>query len=247
MNRDLDWEGCANVRDLGGLVTADGRTTTVGALVRADNARRLTNAGWASAWAYGIRTVLDLRAPSESVADPPAHPSFAHAAISLFDHFDGDPAYRRALIDRLSAEEAPEQNRALYLDALRLDAPRFAEALTAIANACPGGILVHCAQGKDRTGLFAALLLRLVDVPMELVDADYVRSADRLGFADSTPREVVDHVISVVEAEHGSVAEYFLSAGSSAADLEGVARRLLDDREPSAYLEVAGSNPAPDT
>ena len=46
--RDLDWEGCFNVRDLGGLRTRDGRTTRFGRIVRADALDGLTEAGWAA-------------------------------------------------------------------------------------------------------------------------------------------------------------------------------------------------------
>ena len=117
----------------------------------------------------------------------------------------------------------------LYLEALSLDAPRFAEAISTMAVGEPGGFLVHCVTGKDRTGLLAALLLRLVDVPTDLVQADYIESEIRLGVVDSAPRGVMDCVIETLEAEHGSVAAYLLRAGASATDLERVAGRLLGD------------------
>ncbi len=59
--RVLSWEGCLNVRDLGGHVTGDGRTTRFGAVVRADNVQHLTEAGWAALVDYGVRTIIDLR------------------------------------------------------------------------------------------------------------------------------------------------------------------------------------------
>jgi protein-tyrosine phosphatase len=46
--RRLDWEGCLNVRDLGGHPTEDGGETRMGAIVRADSVRQLTEAGWAA-------------------------------------------------------------------------------------------------------------------------------------------------------------------------------------------------------
>jgi hypothetical protein len=227
MSRDLDWDGCMNARDLGGLPTADGETTALGAVVRADNARNLTHAGWQTAWDYGIRTVFDLRAAAESVADPPRHPDFAHAALSLFEHFDEDPVYRTDLIARVGDRGVAEQYRTLYVEALQLDARRFAEALSVVANAEPGGVLVHCTAGKDRTGLLAALFLRLAGVPIDVVDADYRRSAARLGRPDDAPRDVVDRVLATVEAEHGSTARYFLRGGASRADLDHARARLL--------------------
>ena len=46
MTRDLVWEGCLNVRDLGGLPTEDGGETRFGRVVRSDNVKKLSEAGW---------------------------------------------------------------------------------------------------------------------------------------------------------------------------------------------------------
>ena len=62
--RELSWDGCVNVRDLGGL----GRVRP-GAVVRAEAPTHLSEAGWAAAWAYGLRTIVDLRHPDECAPD----------------------------------------------------------------------------------------------------------------------------------------------------------------------------------
>ena len=64
----LDWDGCFNVRDLGGLPAADGSVTRRGALVRADALDRLTAEGWRTLAAHGVRTVIDLRGEDEQRA-----------------------------------------------------------------------------------------------------------------------------------------------------------------------------------
>jgi hypothetical protein len=63
--RDLEWEGCDNVRDLGGLPTAGGGETVRGRIVRANNLDLLTRDGWQALWDYGVRTVIDLRNQEE--------------------------------------------------------------------------------------------------------------------------------------------------------------------------------------
>jgi protein-tyrosine phosphatase len=107
----------------------------------------------------------------------------------------------------------------------------FATALAMIADARPGGVLMHCAGGKDRTGVLAALLLRLVGVPLSAVAQDYERSEHRLGAADSAPGGVIDKVIGAVETEHGSVDGFFLAAGATEADVERVRQRLRGARK----------------
>ena len=63
-DRELSWDGCVNVRDLGGL-----GQIRPGAVVRMEQPTRLSAAGWASAWAYGVRTFVDLRNVDEGEPD----------------------------------------------------------------------------------------------------------------------------------------------------------------------------------
>jgi protein-tyrosine phosphatase len=231
VSRDLDWDGCVNVRDLGGFTIPSG-TTAFGVFVRADNARKLTPAGWRAASEYGIRTVLDLRSDPECAADPPPHPDFAHRRISLFDHFDGDAAYRADLLARAASLDGAEKHRLLYGEALELDAARFAEAVGVLAEA-DGAVLFHCAGGKDRTGVLAALMLRLAGVPIEEVEADYVASQARLKQGPeahlhdgSTPPDVISQVLAELEARHGTAAAYLIDAGMPAEQLDRLHSRL---------------------
>ena len=75
--RHLGWEGCRNVRDLGGYPAMHGHATCWHAIVRADNLASLTAAGRAALVAYGVRSIIDLRRPHESVwesvAASPSH------------------------------------------------------------------------------------------------------------------------------------------------------------------------------
>ncbi|MEV0380285.1 tyrosine-protein phosphatase [Nonomuraea sp. NPDC050643] len=166
MDRDLAWDGCHNVRDLGGLPAGPGRRTRWGAVVRSDTPDRLTEAGWAAAAAHGVRTILDLRTPGEHRAKPGHRPpgmTIVNVPLSTGldrHHHDGTPLYLRSFIER-----RPE---------------RCAAALRAIAEAPPGGVLVHCVAGRDRTGLVALLLLALAGVAPGHILADYERSTARL-------------------------------------------------------------------
>jgi len=225
--RDLDWPDCVNVRDLGGLRTAAGVVVARRAVVRADNVERLTEAGWELARRYGVTTVLDLRSGGERADARSVPPGLDDVTVSLFDDFDSDPDYRTDVGRRIEGAEAVEAYRLLYAEALERNRAETAAAVRAVANARPGAVLVHCVGGKDRTGVLAALLLRLVDVPVATVAEDYGRSEARLGLADSAPASVIDVVLERLEGEYGSVAAYLASAGLSESELGAVRARLL--------------------
>jgi protein tyrosine/serine phosphatase len=178
VNRKLDWPACINARDLGGLA-AGPRRTRHGALVRSDSLTRLTAQGIAALKAYGIGTVIDLRYPGEWIESP--------------NPLAGDPEVRLAPISLLGVEGAQVHARdGQILDrvdwmqmVLRLSADNVAAIMCAIAAAPDGGVLFHCAGGKDRTGVVAMLLLSLAGVAEVEIAADYALSAEGVREAQS--------------------------------------------------------------
>ena len=91
------------------------------------------------------------------------------------------PDYGERLDALVDAVETPaEKTKAVYLDFLERFGPNFAAAIRAIADAPPGGVVVHCQGGKDRTGLVVALLLSLAGVSREEIAADYALSERNL-------------------------------------------------------------------
>jgi protein-tyrosine phosphatase len=228
---DLDWDGCINVRDLGGFPTRT-EPTASRVYVRADNARNLTARGWRAAADYGIRTVLDLRSDGECAADPPPQAGFDHYRISLFDHYDGDEAYRADLLQRVADLDDAERYQLLYREALELDAGRLVQALDVLANA-DGAILFHCVGGKDRTGLLTALVLRLVGVSLDDIEDDYMQTERRAQLAGRelthrflSPRGAITEVIGDLEARHGAVETYLRHIGLSTDAIDRIRRKL---------------------
>lgn len=242
----LDWDGSLNVRDLGGHPTENGGETRFGAIVRADSVRQLSDEGWAALVAYGVRTIVDLRRQHELDADPPAELPVDVVHVPLIDPVGHEideeiEAVAEAAPDALSAR------RAIYLEVLERFTPTFAQAVSAVARAPEGCVLVHCKGGTDRTGLVSALLLRLAGVPVEEVGADFALSGpNRAQILDpwiaeapddeerelrrvwaSTPAEVMTGVVEELERRHGSVEGYLQGAGVAERDLERVRERLL--------------------
>ncbi|MBN1920698.1 MAG: tyrosine-protein phosphatase [Anaerolineae bacterium] len=221
--RRLSWEGCVNVRDLGGLRTGDGRMTHYGALVRSDSPSRLTAAGWAALYAYGIRTIITLNTHGmveEALVVSPPYPDLVTVQVAIEDVTDREFARRWASSDLWGTP-------LYYRDALGRWPQRHAAAISAIARACPGGVLFHCIRGHDRTGIIALLLLALIGVVPEDIVADYELSVDPIR------EELLAHEnSSVPEALFGAlegldVADYLKSGGAIQEDLDAIRRRLL--------------------
>jgi protein-tyrosine phosphatase len=218
-NRVLSWEGCGNVRDLGGLQTESGGETRAGAVVRSDNVCRLTPAGWRALHEHGVRTIIDLRADKELVEDPPGDMPIEPLRVSLFGLLDGE--YLRELEERIQDLPPDERIRELYLDALERHRDSMARAVALVADAPEGGVLVHCAAGKDRTGLVAALLLRLAGVRDDVIVEDYAAS-----HPVETPPSAMEAVLAALDERYGSVREYLLGGGANPEQLERAAQRL---------------------
>lgn len=171
----LDWEGCFNARDLGGLPTSDGRQTRWGAAVRADSLDALTSRGWEEACEHGIRTVVDLRNEDEWGEDVSPRPASVKTIRIPLDEIED----REFWADEW--ENGPQFGTPLYYGPhLQRFPAKSAEVIAAIANAEPGGVAFHCAGGQDRSGQVAMLVLVLAGVDPGDIAADYILSRERL-------------------------------------------------------------------
>jgi protein-tyrosine phosphatase len=245
-SRDLTWDGCLNVRDLGGHQTEDGAETRFGSVVRADTVSRLTPAGWQALVDYGVRTVIDLRGDHEREEDPPGelpvdvlHVPFMEASEAEWEEI----AEQLEKLDELPVAEATREAYLIFLERFK---PNVAAAVRAVANAREGGVVVHCVGGKDRTGLLTALLLHVAGVPEADIADDYALSEERLRprhdawleaaeteaerrrleRITQTPPEVITGVFGELERRHGSIDAYLRSAGVSDEEIARARSRL---------------------
>lgn len=244
--RDLVWEGCLNVRDLGGHRTADGTETSYGAVVRADSIRKLSDDGWRQLVDHGIETVIDLRFDEELEADPPSDAPVKVVHIPLLGPVDPEFGTELDALARVAGGGAAA-TRAVYLEFLERFPANFAAVVRAIADAPSGGVLVHCQGGKDRTGLIVALLLSLAGVPHDEIAADYAVSERNLAEAQAEweaaaesdeelarrrqigacPPESMLGVLEELHRRWGGAREYLLAAGATEDELQRAAARLL--------------------
>lgn len=221
--RILAWDGCKNVRDLGGLRTRHGGLTRRSAIVRSDTPARLTAAGWAALYAYGIRTIVSLRTEGmteEQLSFRPGHPDLVTVQVAIEDVTDMEFVEQWASSDLWCTP-------LYYRDALRRWPERHADAISAIARARPGGVLFHCIRGNDRTGIISLLLLALAGVIPDDIIADHELSPDPeraeiLAREHSSVRDALLGALAGLDLDR-----YLRMGGASQEDLDSIRRRLL--------------------
>jgi protein-tyrosine phosphatase len=167
--RVVNVNGTRNLRDLGGYATADGqRRTRWKTLYRSDCLDQVDAAGQDMLVAAGLRSIFDLRDDGEVAARPNVFAGSTQVAYRRTPLFDGP----------LPELEAPAIGYMRELDYRGKPLAAVVEAVLA-----PGAVpaLIHCAAGKDRTGLVVALLLSAVGVPDATIAEDYALSSVCLG------------------------------------------------------------------
>lgn len=222
----------------GGLRTSDGVVTRRGAIVRSESLHLVSPAGWAAIEAYEVRTLVDLRNPDQRDREPQAPPpSITTVDVPLEDGLDGDAEF--AAWARTGQLGTP-----LYFGRFLERWPeRVNAAVAAVARARPGGVVVHCGKGSDRTGLVVMVVLALVGVTVADIVADYRLTASRLVTprARRLGRPDDSESIESVMAEAGTTTEAVLSrtlagfplpgsltgTGLRPADIDALRQRLL--------------------
>jgi protein-tyrosine phosphatase len=200
---DVDWPLCRNARDLGGLPTTDGSQISAGARYRTVGLFLLTVAGVAAVREAGVVRIIDLRWQRELDSEP--------------SPFAGDPiCVHVPMLDDPLPYEVPHDTYAPMLDFNR---ERIAEAFAALATAPPGGVIVHCHGGRDRTGVLVALALAVAGVPTDEIVADYGLSPERLPVA-------MANTLAHLDERYGGAEAYLREIGVPAGHIEAVRARL---------------------
>ena len=185
----IELDGAVNVRDLGGLPTSDGGTIVPGRLLRSENLQELTP-GDVSRLVdeIGLTTVVDLRSTNEVAVEGPAPldalPGVRHAHHPVLREFlDVSDTAKAALLTEMAEEDRERYPDDFmtghYLGYLENRPDEVVAALRSIATA-PGAAIVHCAAGKDRTGVVVALALTVGGVESEVIVDDYMATDERL-------------------------------------------------------------------
>jgi protein-tyrosine phosphatase len=183
----IDLEGAVNVRDLGGLPTDDGGETVAGRLLRADNLQELSPSDVRRLVCdMGLTTVVDLRSSAELASEGPA-PLDSVAGVRHAHHpvipelGSATDAVAEALLLKKSQDRSrfpSDPTCGHYLGYLEDRPDQVVAAVRTIAQD-QGATVVHCAAGKDRTGVVVALALTVAGVRAQAVVADYAATGER--------------------------------------------------------------------
>jgi protein-tyrosine phosphatase len=253
--RLIQLEGALNFRDLGGYSAADGRTVRWGRVYRSDALHELTESDLATIRELGLRAVYDLRRQSERDKQPTAIPDdHGHRVVHLVIG-DNPDDNQPELVDLILSGDLPEADDDfvidLYVKMLDAGAPAFGRLLTHLTDEDALPALFHCAAGKDRTGIGAALLLLVLGVDEETVRDDYelstqYRSVHRIEVLRpqieaagvdvekvrpflSARRPVLEGALRHLDIAYGGVEAYLLGpAGVSPETLTRLRELLLD-------------------
>ncbi len=224
LNRVLAWDGCNNVRDLGGLNASNGYKTRWGAVVRSDHPAKLTADGWSQLYEHGIRTIISLR----------THGLVEEDYLDTTPRLAGVTSIEAAIEDFTDADfikqwvETDLWCTPLYFhDALQRWPERHVAVIRAIAQAQPGGVLFHCKRGHDRTGIIALLLLALAGVSHDDIVSDYELSIDSIREELLASKNTSTHEVVLSTLASLDIDNYLLSNGLSQNDLNAVRARFI--------------------
>lgn len=253
-NRVLPCDAITNFRDFGGYATASGGRVVTGRLFRAAHQNLATDADLERMAGLNLALVVDLRRPTERQNQPSRRPQNWQGAVIDNDIGDESETPHLAFLRRTEVTPASIEAylQGYYSKALLEERHQelFARALKALPT-LDGGVLVHCAAGKDRTGLLVALVHGILGVHQDDMVADYLltnaltmtdarREQVQQSLTEALGRPVPDEAIhaflgvaghhldialSSVSDEYGSVDGYLRHLGFTNADRDAVIAR----------------------
>lgn len=241
MDQRFAFEGLDNFRDFGGYPAAGGKQLRAGRLYRSASHGRATDADLQALNALGLAVIVDLRRGPERDRDPSRrHPNFDGEVISSDVGVDEGDSW----LDHITSSDLSPRSFTSYMLGYYRDAPfnprivdlysRYFEALART----DGPVLIHCAAGKDRTGILAALTHHVAGVGAEHMMGDYLATNDpirlerRLPLVTEAIREHTGRTLppETVMIAMGVAPEYLQMAFAAIAERYGSV---------DAYVEVA--------
>ncbi len=167
---DLRWvkmEGAFNFRDAGGYPTFDGMRVAQGSVFRSDALHELSSRDLDTLESLGVDRIIDLRSPDEIAQlgrGPLGDGRVEYFTASVIPRTDGEA------VGAPSGDDVAKR----YLWYLDVGGEAIVSAFEIMARPDRGAVVFHCAAGKDRTGVLAAMVQNLLGVSNDDIVADYM-------------------------------------------------------------------------
>jgi protein-tyrosine phosphatase len=241
--RILPLDGASNFRDLGGFPTTDGGFTRWGTLFRSDALHELTDDDMAVVRGIGLRTVIDLRTAVEverTGRGPLGGEDAQYVHLSVIDADGGESRGIPAPVDEDLANR--------YLWYLEIGREALVGALEVLGSSSNYPLVFHCAAGKDRTGVLAALVLEIIGVERAVIVDDYALTASRMELilerllrntpegkslydlpatAFAVEATTMQRFLEALDDRHGGARRWALAAGVSGEQLDAMAGAVV--------------------
>jgi protein tyrosine/serine phosphatase len=236
--RDFQLEGAANFRDLGGYPTASGAMIRRGRIFRSDALHRLTASDISALGTCNIATLIDLRSEGEVTRSAPS-PLLAngvrHCNIPIWD------------VDGPENEQTDARLAEQYVSMVAHCGPAFREMFRILANAATCPAVIHCAAGKDRTGIASALILGALGASDDTIATEYaitdanvariiVLGGDAYYDPPDNPSplmrahpKTMTTMLESINETWGSIPGYLTSIGVTDAELASLSAAMLED------------------
>ncbi len=250
--RVFSLEGAVNFRDLGGYMTEDGRRVRWGCVYRSGTLTNLTDGDLDLLTSGEIKLICDLRTDEEVADEPDRVPdgaTYRHIPVRN----ENAPSRLERLVGMLFKRSQLQQILQDTYTRVTIDENPdvIGDILNAITDKANLPMVIHCAAGKDRTGIVSAILLAVLGVPDETIIADYTLSnhyyenfreiadraighMNRLGFsADSVyPFLVADAntlrvTLNHIRDTYGSIESYLNDKAGVSIEAQGQLRDML--------------------
>jgi protein-tyrosine phosphatase len=225
--------GPSNFRDLGGYGSTDGRRVRWRRVFRSDALRLTEDDVLLLRDEVRLRTIVDLRAPFEyGHQEGGGKPAYVVRLSAVGARRVSLPMVDETRVRRQATDRRPIAARR-YLKMFEQGAEAFGAALRLIADAEQHPLVFHCAAGKDRTGILAAVLLGLLGVDDHTIVADYAlsqanmaRALEKIRARPDAERILANRPPSTFEAPVDALVGFIEGVGGAYGGWEGAASRL---------------------
>ncbi|KAL1659152.1 protein-tyrosine phosphatase-like protein [Schizophyllum commune] len=246
--------GIVNFRSVGGFATSHSASRVKpAAFYRSGDISRITDAGKQQLVALGIKRIFDLRKTSEGDSYGTSDPTipgveFVHVPVSETEAYD--PLGLAMRLQQFNEDEV-SGFRKMYKDMLESAGPAYSRIIRDIIDRPNEPCLVHCTAGKDRTGLFCALVEMILGVPDDDIVNDYALTSagiaplfpllfkkfqdiavyrenwDGLLKMGGSKPETMRATLAMIREDYGGAEEYLRRAGITDEEIEALRKALL--------------------